>query len=118
MSTTAVRSTAQWVDVCDLAKLPRDRGVCALVGDQQVAVFRLSTNDELFAIANYDPFSKVFVLSRGIVGSKGDVLKVASPVYKNAFCLRTGASLDDPNVKLSTYRTRVVGGRVQVASAP
>src|SRR5262249_5642207 len=94
MSMSSVRATAQWVDVCELAKLPADRGVCALVGQEQVAVFRISPNDDLFAIANYDPFSRANVLSRGIVGSKGDVLKVASPVYKHAFCLCTGSAPD------------------------
>ena len=112
------RLANRWVDVCDLAKLPVERGVCALVGDQQVAVFRVAPNDEIYALANYDPFSRAFVLSRGIVGSKGDILKVASPIYKNAFCLRTGVSLDDPSIKLSTYSTRIVGGRVQVALMP
>src|SRR5579859_1758540 len=104
----------RWVEVCDFATLPVDRGVCALVGEQQVAVFRVAPSDEVFAISNYDPYSRAFVLSRGIVGSKGDVLKVASPIYKNAFCLRTGVSLDDPKIKLATYATRIVGGRVQV----
>jgi uroporphyrinogen-III synthase len=118
MSASSARSTGPWIDVCELAKLPADRGVCALVGNEQVAVFRVTPNDEVYAIANYDPFSKAFVMSRGIVGSKGDVLKVASPVYKHAFCLRTGASLEDPTVRLPTYRTRVVGGRVQVAIVP
>jgi uroporphyrinogen-III synthase len=116
MSASTARTIARWVDVCELARLPADRGVCALVGEEQVAIFRLSPNDEVYAIDNYDPFSKAFVLSRGIVGSKGDVLKVASPIYKNTFCLRTGASLEDPNVRLRTYRTRIVGGRVQVES--
>jgi uroporphyrinogen-III synthase len=110
------RSSSGWIDVCDLARLPLDRGVCALIEGQQVAVFRVSPNDELFAISNYDPFSGAFVLSRGIVGSKGDVVKVASPIYKNAFCLRSGASLDDAKIRLRTYPVRVVGGRVQVAS--
>ena len=60
----------------------------------------MSPNDELFAVSNYDPFSKAFVISRGIVGSNADVVKVASPIYKNAFCLRTGKSLDDDKVQL------------------
>jgi uroporphyrinogen-III synthase len=110
--------THRWVDVCDLGRLPVDRGVCALVGEQQVAVFRVGPADEIFAISNYDPYSHAFVLSRGIVGSKGDILKVASPIYKNCFCLRTGVSLDDPKIKLATYPTRIVGGTVQVATTP
>jgi len=112
----AARSASSWVEVCDVARIPVDRGVCALVDGQQVALFRVSPNDELFAVSNYDPFSKAFVISRGIVGSNADVVKVASPIYKNAFCLRTGTSLDDAKVQLRTYPVRVVDGKVQVAS--
>lgn len=103
-----------WVDVCALDDLRPDRGVCALVGDYQVAIFRLSVDDELYAISNYDPFSKAFVLSRGIVGSKGDAPKVASPVFKQNFDLRTGQCLDDPTVSIKTFAVRVECGRVEV----
>jgi nitrite reductase (NADH) small subunit len=103
-----------WVDVCHLNDLMPDRGVCALVGDRQVAIFRVSPSDELFAVSNYDPFSGAFVLSRGIVGSRGDVPKVASPVYKQTFDLRTGECLEDPSVRIRTYCVRVVDDRVQV----
>lgn len=103
-----------WVDVCALDDLIPDRGVCALVGDRQVAIFRVTPHDELFAVSNYDPFSRAFVLSRGIVGSHGDAPKVASPVYKQTFDLRTGTCLDDGSVHIKTYGVRVVNGRVQV----
>lgn len=103
-----------WVDVCDLAELLPDRGACALVGPYQVALFRLSPDDELCAISNFDPFSRANVLSRGIVGSKGAVPKVASPVYKQQFDLRTGQCLDDPAVSVRTFPVRVDCGRVLV----
>jgi uroporphyrinogen-III synthase len=112
----SARSGQRWVDVCDVGALHLDRGVCALVGSEQVALFRVSPDGELFAVSNYDPFSNAFVLSRGIVGSKGDVIKVASPLYKNGFCLRTGKSLDDPDIRVPTYPVRVVAGRVQVGA--
>ncbi|MCA1691697.1 MAG: nitrite reductase small subunit NirD [Acidimicrobiales bacterium] len=107
-------NTTTWVDVCPLALIIPCRGVCAMVGGRQVAIFR-GADDELFALSNYDPFSKAFVLSRGIVGSKGDSLKVASPVYKQSFDLQTGECLDDPSVSIPTYAVRVVDGWVQVA---
>ncbi len=113
----AERST--WVDVCPADDIVPNRGVCALVAGHQVAVFRVPDDegaDEMFAISNYDPFSKAFVLSRGVVGSRGDRLKVASPVYKQSFDLRTGACLDDPEVSVRTFAVRVVEGMVQVAS--
>jgi nitrite reductase (NADH) small subunit len=104
-----------WVDVCRLDDLLPDRGVCALVEGEEIAVFRVSPDDSLFALADYDPFSRVCVLSRGIVGSKGGVPKVASPMYKQTFDLRTGQCLDDPSVAVPTYPVRAVDGRVQVA---
>ncbi len=104
-----------WVDVCPLDKLIPGRGVCALVGPYQVAVFRVA-GDEVYAVSNYDPFSRAFVLSRGIVGSRGDRLKVASPVYKQSFDLRTGECLDEPTVSVPTFEVRVFDGMVQVAS--
>ena len=105
-----------WVDVCPLEVIVPGRGVCALVGGHQVAIFRVPGTDELFALSNYDPYSHAFVLSRGIVGSKGNRLKVASPVYKQCFDLRTGECLDNPAVTIPTFAVRVERGRVEVAS--
>ena len=105
-----------WVDVCGLDDLVLDRGVCALVGPHQVAVFKVSPDDALYALSNYDPFSGAYVLSRGIVGSKGDTPKVASPVYKQGFDLRTGRCIDDPSVSVRAFPVRAVDGRVLVGS--
>ena len=110
-----VTDVETWVDVCAFDDLVPDRGVAALVGAHQVAVFRVSPGDELYALSNYDPFSRANVLSRGIVGSRGEVPKVASPMYKQSFDLRTGQCLDDPSVSAPTFAVRVVAGRVQVA---
>ena len=112
--TLADTPTRTWVDVCDIDLLIPDRGVAAMVGPYQVAVFMVATG-ELFALSNFDPFSSTFVLSRGIVGSKGDRLKVASPIYKQNFDLTTGQCLDNPDVTVPTFEVRNAAGRVQVA---
>ncbi|HVV37539.1 MAG TPA: nitrite reductase small subunit NirD [Acidimicrobiales bacterium] len=104
-----------WTDVCGLDDLIPGRGVAALVGGEQVAVFRWD-DDTVFALSNYDPFSGANVLSRGIVGSRGDAPKVSSPVYKQSFDLRTGACFDDATVHLTTFPTRVVGGRIEIGA--
>ncbi len=104
-----------WVDVCALDKLIPGRGVCALVGGLQVAVFRIA-GEEIYALSNFDPFSGAFVLSRGIVGSRAERLKVVSPVYKQSFDLQTGVCLDDATVSVRTFEVRVAVGMVQVAS--
>ena len=108
-------TVATWTRVCTLEQLTPDRGVAALIGDRPVAFFRLSGSGEILAIDNLDPFSGASVLSRGIVGSKGDVVTVASPVYKQRFDLRTGRCLDDPEVAVPVVATRVVDGWVEVA---
>ena len=103
-----------WQDVCSVERLTPNRGVAALFGDRQVAVFLVAPGDEVLAVDNLDPISGAAVLSRGIVGSVGDVLTVASPVYKQRFDLRSGACLDDEAVSIATFPTRVVDGLVQV----
>ena len=103
-----------WVDVCALEDLHPDRGVAAMVGPWQVALWRLSGSDELYALENFDPFSKAFVMSRGIVGSKGGSPKVASPMYKQTFDLATGVCHQDPSVRLASFPVREVEGRVVI----
>ena len=93
MTAVSVRSTV----VCALDAIPVEGGVAALVDGQAVAVFRTYAG-EVLAIGNVDPFSGASVLSRGIVGSRGDVPVVSSPMYKQAFDLRTGRCIDDPAV--------------------
>lgn len=114
---TIVLPSLTWTDVCAFDDLVPDRGVCALVEGRQVAVFRVAPLDELYAVSNLDPFSGANVMSRGIVGSRGEVPKVASPMYKQSFDLRSGQGLDDPAVALEVFAVRERFGRVEVAVA-
>ena len=98
--------------ICRLDDIVPDTGVCALVGNEQVAIFR--TQNEVFAIGNSDPFSGANVLSRGIVGDLKGELVVASPVYKQHFSLRTGRCLEDANERVPVYPARVEDGFVHV----
>ena len=108
--------------ICRLDQIDREGGVTALVDGQAVAVFR-TYDDQVFALSNFDPFSKASVLSRGIVGTKtvGDeeVPFVASPMHKQPFDLRTGRCLDDASVSVPTYPVRVTtDGTVVVDAGP
>lgn len=111
--TTVLLTT--WTDVCAVGDLLAGRGAAARVGDHEVALFRWD-DDTVFAVSNFDPFSHASVMSRGIIGSRGDVPKVASPIYKQTFDLRTGVCLDDASVQLATFPVRVVAGRIEVGS--
>jgi nitrite reductase (NADH) small subunit len=112
MTTTAISLTP----VCAVDAIPLEGGVAALVDGSAVAVFR-SFEGEVFALSNLDPFSGASVLSRGIVGTRGDVPVVSSPMYKQAFDLRTGACLDDVAVRVTSYDVAVVDGVVHVGPA-
>jgi len=103
--------------VCPLDRIPRESGVAALVAGEAVAVFR-THDDRVFALSNFDPVGRASVLSRGIVGTRGedDVPFVASPLLKQRFDLHTGACLDDPAVAVPTWEVRVVDAMVVVGS--
>lgn len=105
--------SADWSAVCRLEQIEVDGGVTALVDGAAVAIFR--THDgNVYAMSNYDPWAHASVLARGIVGTRGDVPVVASPMYKQVFDLRTGQCLDDAAVRVQTYDVRVEEGTVLV----
>lgn len=106
-----------WVAVCRVGDLSPERGAAALVGGEQVALFRTHT-DDVYAVQQLDPFSGAHVMSRGIVGSRGDAPTVASPMYKQVFDLRTGECLDPVGREpqpLRTWATDVRDGVVHVS---
>jgi nitrite reductase (NADH) small subunit len=102
--------------ICNIDDIVPNTGVCALVENEQVAVFRISSKagDMLYAIANFDPFSQANVLARGIVGCKNGMVTVASPLYKQLFSLATGECLDDSTVKLKTWPVELQGNAVVI----
>jgi nitrite reductase (NADH) small subunit len=102
-----------WVAVCRYDDLLPERGVAALVGGQQVALFR-TFDGMLYAIDNRDPFSGAFVLSRGIVGTRGDAPTVASPIFKQVFDLRSGTCLTEPDAAVGVHEVRCVDGGVEI----
>ncbi|MEF7614271.1 nitrite reductase small subunit NirD [Aquincola sp. MAHUQ-54] len=106
--------TLAWTDVCTVDDILPDAGVCALVDGRHVAVFRVGA-DGFHAIDNVDPKSGASVLSRGLVGSLGEHVVVASPLYKNHFDLRTGECLEAPEHSVKAHAVRVEAGRVLVA---
>jgi nitrite reductase (NADH) small subunit len=108
--------TLNWTAVCAVNDILPHTGVCALVANRHIAVFRVGQSD-FFAIDNVDPKSGASVLSRGLVGSLGDRIVVASPLYKNHFDLRTGECLESPEHSVRAHEVRTDGGQVMVAIA-
>src|SRR5690348_5186335 len=94
---------ALWIDVCALDDVLPATGVAAMLFGEQVALIRPRADDTVYAVSNFDPFSRAFVLARGIVGDKGGRPKIASPIFKQSFSLETGECLDDPKVRIAVY---------------
>ena len=102
--------------VLDVAELPVDRAVCALVDGEQVALVRTSLG-ALYAVGNWDPIGRAMVMSRGIVGSRGGRDVLVSPLHKQAYDLETGVCLDKDGYRVPVHEVRVVDGMVEVAIA-
>jgi nitrite reductase (NADH) small subunit len=107
-----------WISVCHENDLVIGAGVCALLEadgqSEQVALFRETRDGPVYAISNHDPIGDANVLSRGIIGSLGNRIVVASPLYKQHFCLVSGQCLEDEGASVKAWPARVEGGLVQL----
>ncbi|MDQ2638082.1 MAG: nitrite reductase small subunit NirD [Actinomycetota bacterium] len=112
---TLLNEIQLWTTACRYDFLIPNRGVGVLLNDgMQAALFRLD-DGSLHAVGNIDPFCGAAVLSRGIVGDRGGRPIVQSPIKKQAFALDNGVCLDDPDITLPVYPTRVTdGGHVEI----
>jgi len=114
---TLLNDIQVWTTACTYDYLIPNRGVGVLLpGGVQAALFRLD-DGSLHAVGNIDPFSGAAVMSRGIVGDRGGRATVQTPIKKQAFALDDGSCLDDPEVTLPVYATRVTpDGEVEVGA--
>ncbi|WP_372740099.1 nitrite reductase small subunit NirD [Neptunomonas sp.] len=105
---------SEWVDLCSIGDLVENSGVCALLNEQQIALFYLPDEQKVYAVGQYDPFGNANVISRGIIGSKEGKLFVASPLYKQHFLLEDGSCLEDETVSLPVWKTQIINERVMI----
>ena len=105
-----------WITVCSDTDLVTNSGVCALLNEQQIALFKIKSanNEQLFAVSNWDPIGKANVLYRGLLGSVQDSKVIISPLYKQRYCLESGQCLDDAAIKLIVYPVRIEQKQVQL----
>lgn len=106
------------VRVCAIGDLEVERGRAALIDGQQVALFLLP-DGTVHGVDNLDPFTGAHVISRGIVGSRGDAPTVASPLHKQVFDLRTGECIEThgkPPAALRVWPVAIEDGDVYVGT--
>ncbi|TFC92784.1 MULTISPECIES: nitrite reductase small subunit NirD [Cryobacterium] len=105
--------TERWSSVCAVTELEPLWGEAALVGSEQLAIVLLP-GGTVFVVANQDPATGSFVMSRGIVGSKGNRYTLASPLHKQVYDLATGECFTSAAYALRTFPVRVDDGVVKV----
>ena len=108
----------RWVPVGFADDFPLDGGATVKYGKSQIAVFNFASRSRWYATQNMCPHKKAFVLSRGIIGTVGEVPKVACPLHKKTFSLETGESLQGEEYCIATFRVKVETGRVYVELPP
>ncbi|MDM1247154.1 nitrite reductase small subunit NirD [Acinetobacter sp. R933-2] len=107
-----------WIDICALEEITANTGVGALIENQQIAIFRVGSEKRVYALSNQDPFSKAFVMARGIIGDVQGERVIASPIYKQHFSLATGRCLEDKEQKLLVFPSKIENGRVMISPTP
>ncbi|WP_078082721.1 nitrite reductase small subunit NirD [Microbulbifer mangrovi] len=114
MSEVAITRT-EWLQVCKRSDLVANSGVCALVGDRQIALFFLPEQEpQLYAIDNWDPIANAGVIGRGIVAEIDGELTVASPLYKQHYRLTDGQCLEEAGIKLEAFPVAFEGDDVLI----
>ncbi|MDO6565729.1 nitrite reductase small subunit NirD [Alteromonas sp. 1_MG-2023] len=115
--TAKTEVAAQWHDVCGIDDVVTNSGVCALINDQQIALFSVlqAKQQYLYAISNWDPVGKANVLYRGLIGSIGDDVVVASPLYKEHYVLATGKCVERDDVSVISFPVKIDGGRILIS---
>ena len=104
----------EWTKVASLAEVEKDLGFCYKYKDLQVAVFNLNLND-WYAMENLCPHQQQMVLSRGLLGDVKGEPKVACPLHKHNFSLKTGEHLGgESSYKRETYDVELRGDDVMV----
>ena len=56
------------------------------------------------------------MLSRGLLAQLGEVISVASPLYKQHYCLATGICQEDASIQVPVYPVRLNAGQIEVAA--
>lgn len=107
-----------WIRVGVVDDFPNDGGSTIKYGQVQIAVYNFASRGEWYACQNMCPHMNAFVLSRGILGDTAGEPKVACPLHKKPFSLKSGKCLSGEGYALQVFPVRVLDGEVQLLLPP
>lgn len=96
-----------WFKAAPVSKFPKNGGACVKYKDKQIAVFNFTRKNEWYACQNLCPHKMEMVLSRGMIGEEGEQPKVACPLHKSTFSLKTGENLNGTLDAIATYPVKI-----------
>ena len=103
-----------WFKAAAVVKFPKNGGACVKYKDKQIAVFNFTREGTWYACQNLCPHKMEMVLSRGMIGEDQGVPKVACPLHKNSFSLKTGKHLNGDLDRIATYPVKIEDGFVYI----
>lgn len=115
---TTIDADRTWVRVGSIKDFPIDGGSTIRYGYAQIAVFRFASRGEWYATSNMCPHKREFVLARGILGDARGEPKVACPLHKKTFSLKTGQCLTGEPCSIDTFPVKVEGDDVLLLLPP
>ncbi|TMM56686.1 nitrite reductase small subunit NirD [Maribacter algarum] len=103
-----------WFKAASVSKFPSNGGACIKYKNKQIAIFNFTREGTWYACQNLCPHKMEMVLSRGMIGEENMEAKVACPLHKNNFSLKTGKHLNGDLEAIATYPVKVKDGFVYV----
>ena len=105
-------NTITWNFACSIRDVPSNGGVCVKINDMQIALFHFARIDKWYATQNECPHRRQMALSRGLIGTQGEIPKVACPFHKKTFSLVSGECLNGDECSIKTFPVNVKDGNV------
>lgn len=112
--TVEAEDVKTWFKAAPVTKFPKNGGACVRYKNLQIAVFNFTREGRWYACQNLCPHKMEMVLSRGMIGDENLEPKVACPLHKNAFSLKTGENLNGSLAPIAIYPVRIIEDYVHI----
>lgn len=103
-----------WFKAATIDDIANDGGACIKYKDKQIALFNYQLKGKWFACQNVCPHKVEMVLSRGMLGDKEGIPKIACPMHKKTFSLIDGENLNGDLPSLATYPVKIENNFVYI----